>query len=193
MIRKISLLNFEPISKQSYILHLQKKGQLAYDADFKLTSRMIKTLLRLYPYIFSKENDAKINGLDINKGLFIQGTRESGKTTLMFLIRSLMPLNKQFKIKSCLEMEHLFYKYSIEPIDHLLQFDTKNWCFDDFGARNTAKHLQVLNFLSTSLFNDTLYSNLHVVSSFTKNEMHANFGIDFYQKIVEKFNIITIE
>lgn len=193
MKRKIPLQDSKPLSKQSYILYLQEKGQLAYDTDFKLTSRMIKTLLRLYPYIFNRENDAKNNGLNLNKGLFIQGKRESGKTTLMFLIRSIISHRNQFKFKSCLEIEHLFFKYNIDPIDHLLQFDTKNWCFDDFGARNSAKHVQILNFLSAYFFNDAPHGNLHIVSNFTKKEIISYFGTDFYQKIVENFNIITIE
>jgi len=191
MMQNLKKINHILLKKNTYLFYLQKKGQHIYGSDFKLTKHIIEALIKVRPYITNNAGEARKEKLNIEKGVFILGNSMVGKTSLMYLIKGLFLFPQQYQIRSCYEIESMVLKYGEIYLSNLLK--KQNWCFDDFGSRFNSKHIEIMKILLYHLCNQTNARSHHVICKLTKQEIILLYGNEFYQSILNNFNVITIE
>ena len=118
--------------------YLNVKGKLLFGDNFKIYQDDIQIIYKLCLYTIQDELNCKKHNIDINKGLLLTGPVGCGKTTLMKLIRHIVPHKRQYQIIPCrnavFSFNHLGYK-TIEDYGN-----DGFYCFDDLGVEPTGRH-----------------------------------------------------
>ena len=93
------------------LIYLNVKGKLLFGEKFKIYEEDQDIILKLSSYF--KESSQK-SGIDIEKGLLLSGPVGCGKTSLMKLLRHLVPLQRPYEMipsrNVVFSFNHLGYK-----------------------------------------------------------------------------------
>ena len=112
------------------LIYLNAKGKLLFGKHFKIYKKDKDVLLKLTSYFIRDEATCKRFDIDINKGILLSGPVGCGKTSLMKLLRHLVPAQRPYEMIPCrnvtFSFNHLGYK-TIEDYGN-----SKYFCFDDF-------------------------------------------------------------
>lgn len=173
-------------SSHPYLVQLQQKGMKIYGTSFRINKNLIKALRQVHPYFMGVYVIGTGTTLDLDKGLLILGPVHSGKTTLMYLIK------EKYRLRSCLEIEQRVLTYGKNYYHEYLQLKNRNWCFDDFGSRNTAAHIQVTKQLIEELAKHEKPCRHHIISSLSLEQISAQYGFNIYEILIDHFNIIHL-
>lgn len=118
--------------------YLNAKGKLLFGDSFKIYQDDISIIYKLCLYTIQDEVNCKKYDIDINKGLLLTGPVGCGKTSLMKLIRHIIPHKRQYQIIPCrnavFSFNHIGYK-TIEDYGN-----DGFYCFDDLGVEPTGRH-----------------------------------------------------
>jgi len=132
-----------------FLLH---KGSALFGPHFRLypTDRLLIQTLLAY-FLRNKEQSSGFN-ICLRKGILLTGPVGVGKTSLMTLMRLLLPPVECFAVKSCREVSFEFIKdgypiiqkYSSRSFSstYPIIYDPNHpitYCFDDLGAESALK------------------------------------------------------
>ncbi|MGJ5641502.1 ATPase [Formosa sp. S-31] len=186
------IYNFESI-----LNYLTDKGQQEFGTIFKIHDEDRDILFKLCNYIIRDQENCKRLDIDINKGILLSGPVGCGKTSLMKLLRCIVPHQKPYKIIPARNVvfgfNHLGYK-TIE--DH----GNSNYvCFDDLGieplGRHYGKDCNVMGEIILSRYE--LYLNhkvkTHITTNLNAQELEERYGKRVRSRMRELFNLIAFE
>jgi hypothetical protein len=126
---------------------LHFKGIEMYGKNFRLYEEDLPVILQLISVVLKDEDVAEQFSLDLEKGILLVGPVGCGKTSLMNLLRYLLPMDFRHRLHSCREISfeysrdghtaiHRYTKGSFSP----KKFDPITYCFDDLGLENETHH-----------------------------------------------------
>ena len=180
------ILTFLDAKGKSYL----GKGFRIYDEDIEILSKLCNYFIR------DEENCAKYN-LDPNKGLLLSGPVGCGKTSLMKLLRFLVPHQKQYEVISSRNVTFAFNHIGFKTIEDY--GNSGFFCFDDLGVepvgRFYGKDYNVLGeiFLSRHELLLNFKVKTHATTNLNAAELEKRYGERVRSRMRQLFNLIAFD
>ena len=123
---------------QKMIHYLNAKGKLLFGKHFKIHEEDHKIIYQLCTYFIKDEIACAKFDIDIKKGILLSGPVGCGKTTLMKLMRHLVPHHRTYEIIPTRNIVFAFNNLGYPVIE---QYGNSHFfCFDDLGVEPEGKH-----------------------------------------------------
>ena len=181
------------------LIYLNAKGKLLFGEKFKIYAEDRDIILKLSSYFIKDKKSCQKSGIDVEKGLLLSGPVGCGKTSLMKLLRHLVPLQRPYEMIPCrnvtFSFNHLGYK-TIEDYGN-----TKFYCFDDLGVeppgRFYGKDCNVMGEVLLSRHELFLQTNqkvkTHATTNLNAEELEDRYGTRVRSRMRELFNLVAFE
>ncbi|MDT0677925.1 ATPase [Autumnicola musiva] len=179
------------------LIYLDAKGKLLFGGNFKIHKSDRPVLRKLCAYTIRDAHTCKALGIDLKKGLLLSGPVGCGKTSLMKLLRHLVPGSRHYEMipsrNVVFSFNHLGYK-TIEDYG-----DSGCFCFDDLGVepigRHYGKDCNVLGEVLLSRYELYLASKgrikTHATTNLNAEELEDIYGNRVRSRMREFFNLIA--
>ncbi|MDT0690919.1 ATPase [Salegentibacter sp. F188] len=181
------------------LVYLNAKGKMLFGEKFKIYEEDRDILLKLTSYFIKDQKNCHKFEMDIKKGILLSGPVGCGKTSLMRLLRHLVPLQRPYEMISCrnvvFSFNHLGYK-TVEDYGN-----TKFFCFDDLGVepagRFYGKDCNVIGEVLLSrheLFLQTKHNiKTHATTNLNAEELEERYGNRVRSRMRELFNLVAFD
>ena len=181
------------------LIYLNAKGKLLFGKKFRIYDEDRDILLKLCSYFIKDKDNCTSYGIDIDKGILLSGPVGCGKTSLMKLLKYLVPLQRPYLLAPCRNIvfgfNHLGYK-TIEDYG-----DSSSICFDDLGVepmgRHYGKDCNVMGEVLLSRYELYLKTKTKVKTHATTNlnaeELEERYGNRVRSRMRELFNLIAFD
>lgn len=181
------------------LIYLNAKGKLLFGKEFKIYEDDKEILLKLCSYFIRDKESCASYGIDINKGILLSGPVGCGKTSLMKLLRHIVPLSRPYEVIPCrnvtFSFNHLGYK-TIEAYGN-----SKFICFDDLGVEPSGsfygKDLNVMGEVLLSryeLYQQTKHKiKTHATTNLNAEELEERYGNRVRSRMRELFNLVAFD
>lgn len=181
---------------------LEKRGQETVHPDFKIQEEEKPLVKKLLCYFLKDKDTAPFLGINLNKGILLNGPIGCGKTSLMKLMRFYEPTNNRFILKSCRDISFEFIHRGYEVISKYSNrsfnnFEPITYCFDDLGAERNIKYFgnecNVLAEVMLSRYDLFTSRNLitHITTNLAPSELESFYGNRLRSRLREQFNLIA--
>ncbi len=179
------------------LAYLNTKGKLLFGEKFKIIEADREIIFKLCNYFIKDEENCKHFDIDINKGILLSGPVGCGKTSLMKLLRYIVPHQKPYKMIPARNIvfgfNHLGYK-TIQDYGN-----TNYFCFDDLGVepmgRHYGKDCNVIGEIILSRYD--LFLEYHIKTHATTNlnaqELEERYGSRVRSRMRQLFNLIAFD
>lgn len=179
------------------LIYLNAKGKLLFGKKFRLYEEDCGILFKLCNYAIRDEANCKKMDIDINKGILLSGPVGCGKTSLMKLLRCIVPHQKSYKIIPARNIVFGFNHVGFKTIEDY--GNTNYFCFDDLGiepmGRHYGKDCNVMGEILLSRYE--LFLEYHIKTHATTNlnaqELEDRYGNRVRSRMREMFNLIAFE
>ncbi|HCO84396.1 MAG TPA: ATPase [Arenibacter sp.] len=179
------------------LIYLDAKGKLMFGKKFKIYDDDRKILLKLCNYMIRDYDNCKKHGIDPNKGLLLSGPVGCGKTSLMKLLKFLVPHQRPYSVipsrNIVFGFNHIGYK-TIEDYGNGQFF-----CFDDLGVEPTGRHYgqdcNVMGEILLSRYDLFMKSKLrtHATTNLNAQELEERYGNRVRSRMRELFNLVAFD
>lgn len=179
------------------LIYLEAKGKLLFGERFKIYKEDRDILYKLCLYFIQDGKACKAFGIDINKGLLLSGPVGCGKTSLIRLLKYLVPHRKPYEVVPTRNIvfgfNHIGYK-TIEDYGN-----TQFFCFDDLGiesiGRYYGKDCNVMGEILLSRHDLFLKSKkkTHVTTNLNATELEERYGNLVRSRMRELFNLVAFD
>lgn len=179
------------------LIYLDAKGKLLFGRDFKIHEEDHKVLFKLCNYVIRDAENCKKMGIDPGKGLLLSGPVGCGKTSLMKLLRYLVPHQRSYDViparNVVFAFNHLGYKTISQYGDHSF------FCFDDLGVEPSGKHYgtesNVMGEIILSRYELFLNHKVktHITTNLNAQELEDRYGNRVRSRMREMFNLISFD
>jgi hypothetical protein len=167
---------------------LAEKGRALFGTRFKLCKADLPILIPITAWMLRDEPIATHYGLDLQKGLFLQGPMGFDKTCIMELMSYIrVPNGHTYQSHSCVKLSITFAKEGPVALDRL---STGGVCFEDLGKemlwgqhyRNKCIVMQQMIHLryNTFLKNGVI---THFTSDLSSGELEESYGMESRGKL----------
>lgn len=177
--------------------YLEVKGKLLYGEEFKIFKRDRPLIRKLCAYIINDSKAAKRYGISLQKGVLLSGPVGCGKTSLMKLLRYIIPGKPTYEMipsrNVVFSFNHLGFK-SVQEYG-----DSGSYCFDDLGlepyGRFYGKDANVMGEVLLSRYE--LYRTTrgrlktHATTNLNAAELEERYGNRVRSRMRELFNLIS--
>ncbi len=179
------------------LLYLAVKGKMLFGQNFRIYEEDKEILLMLCNYFIKDLDNCKKNEIDPEKGLLLLGPVGCGKTSLIKLLRFIVPHQPAFEVIPCRNIvfgfNHIGYK-TIEDFG-----DAGFFCFDDLGAepmgRHYAKDCNVMGEILISRHDIFLKykARTHATTNLNVEELEERYGNRVRSRMRQLFNMIAFD
>lgn len=175
--------------------YLNFKGKLLYGTHFKIHKRDYELVYTLANYMIKNKAECERLGLDLNKGILLTGPEGCGKTSLMKLIKYIVPHFKNYQVVHC---RNLVFAYNNIGSGVIPQYgDAHAYCFDGLGTEAMGKYFKtechVIKEILLSRYE--LYVDraikTHATTSLIADELEAIYGSSIRRKMRLMFNLVA--
>lgn len=181
------------------LIYLGAKGKLLFGKKFQIEKSDISTLFRLCSYfIRDKENCQRLD-IDLSKGVLLSGPVGCGKTSLMKLLRHLIPHQRPYEVIAC---RNIVFSYNGIGFKTIEDYGSSGYfCLDDLGVepmgRFYGKDLNVMGEILLSryeLSNETKFVlKTHGTTNLNAVELEERYGSRVRSRMREMFNLIAFD
>lgn len=145
-------------------------------------------------------NDSQYKG-DLSKGLFIHGTKGTGKTLSIQIFRNLFYIRaittkKSFWLSPC---DKIVLEYETRGAEIFEKFDKNNWCYEDLGTeQRPAMHYgtprNVMREILASSYRNWMDNGqlTFITSNFNMELIAKEYDIRIEDRFKEQFNNIIL-
>jgi DNA replication protein DnaC len=187
-----------------YLAFLETKGQELFNPNFKVLAEDYEIIFQLLVYFLKDTENAQKYNISLRKGILLSGPVGCGKTSLMSLLKFLLPAEGRYIVKSCREVNFEFIKdgYSVIEKYSRQSFNKdipKAYCFDDLGTEDNLKYFgNDCNAMAEILISryDLFVSRkmlTHLTTNLTGSEMEDYYGLRVRSRLREMFNLIAFD
>ncbi|MDO1501674.1 ATPase [Winogradskyella maritima] len=181
------------------LIYLNAKGKLLFGKHFKIYDEDSETIRKLCQYFIKDKENCQKDNIDPEKGMLLSGPVGCGKTSLMKLMKYLVPLQRPYIVAPCRNIvfgfNHLGYKI-IEDYG-----DSSPICFDDLGVepigRHYGKDCNVMGEVLLSRYELYLKTKSKIKTYGTTNlnaeELEERYGARVRSRMRELFNLIAFD
>ena len=179
------------------LTYLNAKGKLLFGKNFKIYKEDQEIVYKLCLYFIRDRARSSQFGIDIDKGILLSGPVGCGKTSLMKLLKYLVPHQRPYSVIPCRNIvfgfNHLGYK-TIEDYGNGQFF-----CFDDLGVEPTGRHFgQDCNVMGEILLSRyELFVNhkrkTHATTNLNAQELEERYGNRVRSRMRELFNLVGFD
>jgi DNA replication protein DnaC len=182
---------------QKILIYLDHKGKMVFGKTFKIYEEDEVTLFKLCIY-FIKDYDycAKFN-IDPNKGILLSGPVGCGKTSLMKLMRHIVPHQKPYEVIPARNITFSFNNLGYKTIE---EYGNANYyCFDDLGVETTGRHFgkdcNVMGEIILSRYDLFLHNKIktHATTNLNAQELEDLYGNRVRSRMRQLFNLIAFD
>ena len=181
------------------LIYLTVKGKLLFGKHFRIYDEDMDIIRKLCHYFIKDKEHCETNGIDIDKGILLSGPVGCGKTSLMKLLRFIVPMQRPYEIIPCRNVIFSFNHLGFKTVEEY--GNTKFYCFDDLGVepsgRFYGKDLNVMGevFLSRyELYLATKHKiKTHATTNLNAEELEERYGNRVRSRMRELFNLIAFD
>lgn len=182
---------------KSILIYLDAKGKLMFGKNFKIYEEDEVVLYKLCVYFIRDfEACAKLN-IDPNKGILLSGPVGCGKTSLMKLLRHIVPYQKSYKLIPARNITFAFNNIGYKTIQEY--GNSSFYCFDDLGVETTGRHFgkdcNVLGEILLSRYDLFLQRKIrtHATTNLNAQELEERYGNRVRSRMRQLFNLIAFD
>lgn len=179
------------------LIYLEAKGKLLFGKHFRIFDEDKDIIYKLSNYFIQDRDKCDKAGMDPDKGILFSGPVGCGKTSLMILLKFIVPLQRPYSVVPCRNIvfafNHLGYKI-IEDYGNGSFF-----CFDDLGVEPMGRHYgqdcNVMGEILLSRYELFLKSKLktHATTNLNAEELEERYGSRVRSRMREMFNLIAFD
>jgi DNA replication protein DnaC len=182
------------------------EGRREYGPGFNIREEDLPIIYTLLAYALRDEAVANLAQLNLQKGIMLTGPVGCGKTSLMRIIRKLIPDTFKPVIKSCRDVSGEFStkgfdtiaRYSVNAF-HPYSSVPRVYCFDDLGVENAVSYkgakwnvmLEILYARYEYFISHKMIT--HITTNLNGNELEMMYGVRMRSRMREMFNLICFE
>ena len=186
------IIHYDFINTLSY---LDMKGKLCYGPQFKFYEEDLQIIYKLLVYTIRDKKNCEKQGMDLNKGILLTGPVGCGKTSLMNLVRHLVPRRHQYQLHSARAISFEYQKHGHVILEKYT--NTTTYCFDDLGLEQSLKHYgndcNVLGEILLSRY-ELFVSHkaiTHATTNLNAHELEKWYGNRVRSRMRQLFNLIA--
>ncbi len=180
---------------EKMLVYLEAKGKLLFGKKFKIYHEDRDIIYRLCLYTIRDRKRCEQLGIDTEKGILLSGPVGCGKTSLMKLLKFMVPHQRPYAVIPCRNIvfgfNHLGYKVIHD------YGDAQFYCFDDLGVEPDGVHFgQECNVMGEvllsryELFMDSKRKT-HATTNLNAQELEERYGNRVRSRMRELFNLIA--
>ncbi len=179
------------------LIYLDAKGKILFGQKFKIYKEDRDILYKLCLYSIQDRIACKEIGIDIDKGILLSGPVGCGKTSLIRLLKHLVPHRKPYEVVPTRNIvfgfNHIGYK-TIEDYGN-----TQFFCFDDLGVepmgRHYGKDCNVMGEILLSRHDLFLEKKIktHATTNLNAAELEELYGIRVRSRMRQLFNLVAFD
>lgn len=180
---------------QKILVYLDAKGKLLFGKHFKIYDDDRDIILKLCNYFVRDNKACEANEIDLDKGILLSGPVGCGKTSLMQLLKHLVPHQRPYSLipsrNIVFAFNHLGYK-TIEDYGNGSFF-----CFDDLGVepigRHYGKDCNVMGEVILSRYELFISTKIktHATTNLNAQELEDLYGNRVRSRMRQLFNLIA--
>ncbi|WP_452602496.1 ATPase [Pontimicrobium sp. MEBiC06410] len=179
------------------LIYLDAKGKLLFGKNFKIYEEDEIILYKLCIYFIRDFEACKKLNIDPNKGILLSGPVGCGKTSLMKLLRHIVPHYKPYEVIPARNITFSFNNIGFKTIE---EYGNSNfYCFDDLGVETTGRHFgkdcNVMGEILLSRYDLFLKRNIktHATTNLNAQELEERYGSRVRSRMRQLFNLIAFD
>lgn len=179
------------------LIYLDAKGKLLFGGHFKIYDEDRDIILKLCNYMVRDHGACRKYGIDPDKGILLSGPVGCGKTSLMKLIRHIVPHRRPYEVipsrNIAFGFNHIGYKI-IEDYGN-----GRFYCFDDLGVEPMGRHFgkdcNVMGEIILSRYELFMKNGLptHATTNLNAAELEERYGNRVRSRMRQLFNLIAFD
>jgi len=181
------------------IQFLEYRGKKLFGEHFKIHAIDYEIILQLVAWLINDIDTCKRYNISRNKGILLSGEVGCGKTSLMKLFASLIPLKRAYKMKPAREITMEFSHHGYDVIHRYSRSvrSPKPICFDDIGIEPPMRYFgDPINVVGEILLTryDLFISKgiqTHITTNLTADELQERYGDRVRSRLREMVNLIA--
>ena len=181
------------------INYLEYRGKQLYGNHFYICPHDYEVMYQIISWVVNDKKACKKYNISSRKGLLLTGPVGCGKTSLMKLFSSIIPISKIFFIKPAREVTMEFSRNGYDVIYRYSRSNSrsKSICFDDIGIEPPMRYFgDQINVMGEILLSrHELFISKGILTHATTNlnaeELEYRYGNRVRSRLREMFNLIA--
>ncbi|MCK0135302.1 ATPase [Arenibacter sp. S6351L] len=179
------------------LTYLEAKGRSLFEESFKVRGEDRGTFLKLCSYMVKDVENCRKMEMDTAKGILLTGPVGCGKTSMMRLVRHLVPHKRTYNIISARNITFAFNHIGYKIIEDY--GNGRPYCFDDLGVEPMGRYFgDDCNVMGEVLVSrHELYQKTKILTHITTNlnaeELEERYGKRVRSRMRQMFNLISFD
>ncbi|MDN3594378.1 ATPase [Zunongwangia endophytica] len=179
--------------------YLEVKGKTLYGEDFKIYKKDRPLIRKLCAYFIKDQKSCKRYNMILEKGILLSGPVGCGKTSLMKLLRYIVPKKMPYEMIPSRNVVFSFNHLGFKTVQEY--GDSGSFCFDDLGlepyGRFYGKDANVMGEVLLSRYELFIHTKGRLRTYATTNlnaaELEERYGNRVRSRMRELFNLIAFD
>ena len=168
--------------------YLQQQGRILYGSSYRIHPSQRQQVYRLLVYATANKEECALYGINLQKGLLVTGPGNSGKTSLLHLLKPFFQTNRQYIIRSSKEVAFCYERFGTHTVQQYISQNI-SYCFDDLGLERLKLDTEVIKkLLQFRLLH--VADNTHISTRLDKASLVKKYGKNFTELLYCKLNPI---
>lgn len=179
------------------LIYLDVKGKLLFGEHFRIYKEDQEIVRELCNYFIKDKENCEKQGIDPDKGLLISGPVGCGKTSLMKLMKFIVPHQRPYSVIPARNVVFSFNHLGFKTIEDY--GDSQFFCFDDLGVepigRHYGKDCNVMGEVILSRYELFLQTKIktHATTNLNAEELEERYGNRARSRMRQLFNLVAFD
>lgn len=179
------------------LVYLDAKGKILFGKHFKIFQEDHKIIFNLCNYFIRDFDRCREQQIDPDKGILLSGPVGCGKTSLMKLLRYIVPHRRPYEVIPTRNVTFAFNHLGYGIIEDY--GDSRFYCFDDLGVEPMGRHFgkdcNVMGEVILSRYELFLKYKIptHATTNLNARELEERYGNRVRSRMRQMFNLIAFE
>ncbi|WP_177190046.1 ATPase [Flagellimonas taeanensis] len=182
---------------EKMLIYLEAKGRLMFGKKFKIYREDRDILYKLCLYFIKDRARCSQLGIDVDKGILLSGPVGCGKTSLMKLLKYMVPHRRPYAVIPSRNIVFAFNHLGYKVIGDY--GDSQSYCLDDLGVEpggvHFGKECNVLGEILLSRYELFIEHRLmtHATTNLNAQELEDRYGNRVRSRMRELFNLMAFD